>query len=214
MSRNIQVYIIDDDDAVRGSICWLLESNDHPTIGLASGQELLDRLPLEGEACIVTDVRMPAMSGIELMEALAARGSNVPVVVISAHGDIQMAVETMKLGAVDFVEKPFEEKALVQAVERALGESRRRLETLSIDADVRRRFQRLTARECEVLEMILAGRPNRSVANDLAISEKTVEAHRAHIMEKTGATSFADLVTKAVQTEFLKTRRANPPSTG
>jgi two-component system, LuxR family, response regulator TtrR len=212
MSRSIQVYIVDDDDAVRGSICWLLESNDHPATGLASGQDLLDLLPLEGQACIVTDVRMPAMTGIELMEALIARGSNIPVVVITAHGDIQMAVEAMKLGALDFVEKPFEEKALVQAVERALDESRRRLETLSVDADVRRRFQQLTTREREVLEMILAGRPNRGVAKDLAISEKTVEAHRAHIMEKTGATSFAELVTKAVQTQFLKTWRSRTSS--
>lgn len=204
MVRETRVFVVDDDDAVRKSICWLMESADHPAQGLDGADALLAMLPLDGVGCIVTDVRMPGMNGLELMAALAERGNNLPVVVITAHGDIQMAVEAMKLGALDFVEKPFEEKALLAAVENALAESRQRAETLSLDAEARRRFQRLTPRECEVLAMILAGKPNRRVAAELEISEKTVEVHRAHIMEKTGASSFADLVTKVVQTEFLK----------
>lgn len=202
MARDVQVYVVDDDEAVRKSICWLLESADHPARGLASADELLALGPLGGEGCIVTDVRMPGMTGLELMAALAANGSNLPVVVITAHGDVRMAVEAMKLGALDFVEKPFEEKALLAAVENALAESRRRSKTLTADADARRGFQKLSPREREVLEMILAGKPNRLVADALKISEKTVEVHRAHIMEKTGAKSFAELVTMAVETGF------------
>ena len=202
MARDVLVYVVDDDAAVRKSICWLMESADHPARGLAGADELLALAPFEGEGCIVTDVRMPGMNGLELMAALAAAGSNLPVVVITAHGDIRMAVEAMKLGAFDFVEKPFEEKALMAAVEHALAESRRRHRNLSADADARRGFGKLSPREREVLEMILAGTPNRLVAAALKISEKTVEVHRAHIMEKTGAKSFAELVTKAVQTGF------------
>ncbi|MEK9752376.1 MAG: response regulator [Rhodospirillaceae bacterium] len=202
MARDVLVYVVDDDEAVRKSICWLMESADHPARGLASAGELLALGPLDGEGCIVTDIRMPGMTGLELMAALAAAGSTLPVVVITAHGDIRMAVEAMKLGALDFVEKPFEEQALLAAVETALAESRRRSADLSADADARRGFGRLSPREREVLEMILAGKPNRRVAEDLGISEKTVEVHRAHIMEKTGAKSFAELVAKAVQTGF------------
>ena len=201
MPRNIKVFVIDDDEAVRRSLCWLIESADHPAKGFASADEFLNELPdANGCGCIVTDVRMPGMSGIELLGELANRGSNLPVIVITAHGDVQMAVEAMRLGALDFVEKPFEEKALLEVVERALLESERRQQTFSAGADVRKRFNTLTPREREVLEKILAGQPNRRVAKTLGISEKTVEAHRAHIMEKTGAGSFAELVTKAVQT--------------
>jgi FixJ family two-component response regulator len=203
MPRDTQVFVIDDDEAVRRSLCWLIESADHPAKAYASADDFLAQLPnTDGVGCIVTDVRMPGMSGIELLGELAVRGSNLPVVVITGHGDVQMAVEAMKLGALDFVEKPFEEKALLEVVERALAESQQRLRVLSDDAETRKRFRVLSPRECEVLKMLLVGRPNRRVAKDLGIAEKTVEAHRAHIMEKVGAKSFAELVTLAVQTGF------------
>ncbi|MBC8337290.1 MAG: response regulator transcription factor [Rhodospirillales bacterium] len=203
MRRDVQVYVIDDDEAVRRSLCWLVESADHPARAFASADEFLSDLPeTDGIGCIVTDVRMPGMSGVELLEELALRGNNLPVVVITGHGDVQMAVEAMRRGALDFVEKPFEEKALLEVIERAIAESEQRNRTLSEDADVRKRFKTLTPRECEVLKMILSGRPNRRVAKTLGISEKTVEVHRAHIMEKTGAESFAELVTMAVQSGF------------
>lgn len=205
MQRDVQVFVIDDDEAVRSSLCWLIESVEHPAKGYASADEFLDELPeTQGIGCIVTDVRMPGMTGIELLEVLAGRGSSLPVVVITAHGDVQMAVEAMRLGALDFLEKPFEDKALLEVVERALDESERRLKTLSADAEVRKRFGALTPRENEVLEMLLQGRPNRRVAKDLDIAEKTVEAHRANIMDKIGASSFAELVTLAVQTGFQR----------
>jgi len=202
MIRKPEVFVIDDDEAVRQSLCWLMESADHPAKGYARADEYIADLPSGGSGCIVTDVRMPGISGIELLETLAARGTHLPVVVITAHGDVQMAVEAMKLGAIDFVEKPFEDKELLDVVERALIESERRLEVLSHDAELRQRFATLSPRERQVLDIILGGRPNRRVAQELGISEKTVEAHRAHIMDKIGATSFADLVTKAVQTEY------------
>lgn len=205
MPRDARVFVIDDDEAVRRSLCWLIESADHVACEFSSADDFLMQFPdADGVGCIVTDVRMPGMSGIDLLGELAGRGSNLPVVVITAHGDVQMAVEAMRLGAIDFVEKPFEEKALLEVVERALLESERRLETLSADADVRKRFKALSPREREVLEMLLNGKPNRLVAKELGISEKTVEAHRAHVMEKIDADSFAELVTKAVQTGFQR----------
>ncbi|MDA0305867.1 MAG: response regulator [Proteobacteria bacterium] len=208
MPRDVQVFVIDDDEAVLRSLCWLIESADHPAKGFASADEFLNDLPdSNGCGCIITDVRMPGMSGVELLGELADRGNNLPVIVISAHGDVQMAVEAMRRGALDFVEKPFEEKALLEVVERALLESKQRQQTLSADADVRKRFDTLTPREREVLEMLLAGQPNRRVAKELDISEKTVEAHRANIREKVGASSFAELVTKAVQTGFQRSKR-------
>jgi len=212
MIRKPEVFVIDDDEAVRQSLCWLMESADHPAIGYARADEFLADLPTGGTGCVVTDVRMPGMTGIELLEALAAGGTHFPVVVITAHGDIQMAVEAMKPGAIDFVEKPFEDTELLGVVERAIAESERRLQVLSHDAGLRRRFETLSPRERQVLDMILGGRPNRRVALELGISEKTVEAHRAHIMEKTGATSFADLVTKAVQTEYSTEQSPKNPS--
>jgi len=211
MIRKPEVFVIDDDEAVRQSLCWLMESADHPAIGFVRADEFLANLPEGGSGCVVTDVRMPGMTGLELLETLAARGTHFPVVVITAHGDVQMAVEAMKLGAIDFVEKPFEDNELLDVVERALVESERRLQVLSHDAELRGRFGTLSPRERQVLDMILIGRPNRRVAQELGISEKTVEAHRAHIMEKTGATSFADLVTKAVQTEYSTENQSNPP---
>jgi two-component system, LuxR family, response regulator FixJ len=205
MPRNVQVFVIDDDEAVRRSLCWLIESADHATKAFPSADEFLVELPdTDGVGCIVTDVRMPGMSGIELLEELASRGSNLPVVVITGHGDVPLAVEAMRLGAIDFVEKPFEEKALLEVIECALEESEKRNLILSANAVVRKRFEGLSLREHEVLEKILSGTPNRRVAQALGITEKTVEAHRAHIMEKIGAGSFAELVTKAVQTGFQR----------
>lgn len=210
MPRDVQVFVIDDDEAVLRSLCWLIESADHPAKGFSSADEFLSDLPdSQSCGCIVTDVRMPGMSGVELLGELADRGNNLPVIVISAHGDVQMAVEAMRLGALDFVEKPFEEKALLEVVERALQESEQRQQILSADADVRKRFDTLTPREREVLEMLLAGQPNRRVAEALNISEKTVEAHRANIRKKVGAASFAELVTKAVQTGFQRSKANN-----
>jgi RNA polymerase sigma factor (sigma-70 family) len=197
-TRGTEVFVVDDDEAVRRSLCWLVESADHPTAAYASAEDLLDSFDPSGPGCVVTDVRMPGMGGLSLLSEIVARTRLVPVIVITGHGDIQMAVAAMKDGAFDFVEKPFEDKALLAVVERAIDESKRRHDQRARDKDLWDRLDRLTPREHQVLERIVDGLSNRVVAEDLNISEKTVEAHRAHIMEKMDATSFADLVARVV----------------
>ena len=204
MRRN-EVFVVDDDEAVRKSLCWLIESADHPAVAFAGCGEFLAAFSPDGPACGVTDVRKPDMDGLELLKRLADESRLVPVVVITGHGDIQMAVEAMKEGAFDFIEKPVEDKALLEVVERALAESAERFRRRARDGDLWARLERLTPRENQVLERIVAGRTNQAVAEELHISEKTVEAHRAHIMEKMNAASFADLVAQVV-----KSRMADP----
>ena len=205
------VLIVEYERAHGDAVAEGLKREGHACLVVESGQEAMTSMRRRPPDVVVTDYKLGGdMDGLDVLQRAKEVAPDTEVVVITAHGDIRMAVEVMKLGAVDFVEKPFDEKALLEAVERALAESRQRLETLSADADVRRRFEQLTQRERQVLEMILAGKPNRRVAQDLEISEKTVEAHRAHIMEKTGARSFAELVTRAVQTGFMKSAAPRP----
>jgi len=202
--RRVEVFVVDDDEAVRKSLCWLIESADHPAVGFATAEELLDAFEPQGPGCVVTDVRMPGMGGLSLMQEIVAKNRLIPVVVITAHGDIQMAVGAMKEGAFDFVEKPFEEKALLAVIERAIAESARRFDQRAKDSDLWERLGRLTPREQQVLDHIVAGMPNRVVAEELGISEKTVEAHRAHIMEKMDAASFAELVSRVVRGRLIE----------
>jgi len=197
--RRIEVFVVEDDDAVRDSLCWLAESAEHPAVGYDCAESFLAAFDATDPGCIVSDVRMPGISGIALITEITRRSRLLPVIVITAHGDIQMAVEAMKEGAFDFVEKPFEDKALLHVIGQAVDESRRRFAIRARDSELWSRLERLTPREHEVLEQLIDGRSNRLVAESLAISEKTVEAHRAHIMEKMNAASFADLVTQVVK---------------
>jgi len=196
------VFVIDDDEAVRRSLCWLIESADHNATGFVNADEFLMNFSFAGIGCVVTDVRMPGISGIDLLSELTGRGCDFPVIVITAHGEIQMAVEAMKLGAFDFVEKPFEERTLLEVIERALLKHAQTLSISSSDEKTRQRFDSLTPRELEVLDLIIAGNPNRAVAEVLGISDKTVEAHRAHIMDKMGVGSFAELIALAVRADI------------
>jgi len=205
--RRTDVYVVEDDEAVRKSLCWLIESADHPARGFASADALLADFDPQGPGCVVTDVRMPGMDGLDMMQEVVARTDLLPVVVITGHGDIEMAVGAMKDGAFDFVEKPFEENTLLAVIERAIEESRRRHAARERDRDLWDGMERLTPREREVLGHIIDGVPNRGVAEKLEISEKTVEAHRAHIMEKMQADSFADLITRVVQGRLLNAGR-------
>ncbi|MEK9671620.1 MAG: response regulator [Rhodospirillaceae bacterium] len=198
-NRPVEIFVVDDDDAVRGSLCWLIESADYRAKGFATAEDLLAAFQPTAPGCIVTDVRMPGMSGIQLLDEILTRTRLIPVIVITAHGDIQMAVQAMKSGAFDFVEKPFEEKALLQVIERAAEESLRRHHQRDADGDLWSRLETLTPREHQVLERIVDGQSNRMVAEQLSIREKTVEAHRAHVMVKMDATSFADLVSRVVK---------------
>lgn len=187
------VHILDDEEAVRKSLAFLLVTAGFAVRMHDSATSFLEAAPGIGRACLVTDLKMPDMSGLELLERLNAKGLRVPAVVITGHGDVPMAVAAMKAGAVDFIEKPFEDEVLIDAVRRAA----RRLDPAESDSDLldlRARFECLSEREQQVLAAVVAGLPNKVIAHDLAISPRTVEVHRANIMSKMQARSLAELV--------------------
>lgn len=188
------IFIVDDDEAVRDSLRWLLEANGYQVKCYASAEAFLNSYD-ENKLCVlIVDVRMPGMSGLELQEALIERDANIPMVFITGHGDVPMAVSTMKKGAIDFLEKPFNEAELRTIVARMIDIA---IEQHKKEQERRQHEEilaRLTAREQQVLERIVAGRLNKQIAGDLDISIKTVEAHRANIMEKLEVTTVADLM--------------------
>ena len=192
------VYIVDDDEAVRDSLRWLLEANSYRVRAYASAEAFLVEYEDQQPGVLIVDVRMPGMSGLELQEQLIARKSSMPVVFITGHGDIPMAISTMKKGAVDFLEKPFDETALRQIVSRMFEQANQRLVKAKAVRQHEAMLARLTSREQQVLERIVAGRLNKQIADDLGISIKTVEAHRANIMEKLQVTTVADLMKVAL----------------
>jgi len=194
------VYVVDDDEAVRDSMRWLLEANGFAVTTFASAEQFLARLPdPEPVACLLLDVRMPGMSGLELHEELVRRGSALPLIFITGHGDVPMAVSRMKKGACDFLEKPFSDAQLRQLVADALARAEAARRGLREERVACERVERLTGRESQVLELIVAGRLNKQIADDLGISIKTVEAHRANIMDKLGARTMADLMRIALR---------------
>ncbi|MCZ4330910.1 response regulator transcription factor [Castellaniella denitrificans] len=188
------IYIVDDDEAVRDSLRWLLEANGYAVRSFAGAEEFLAAYDPEQVGVLIADIRMPGMSGLELQEALIARKAPLPIVFITGHGDVPMAVSTMKKGAVDFLEKPFNEADLRALVAGMLEQARERVREAHAQRDQQAVLGRLTAREQQVLERIVAGRLNKQIAGDLNISIKTVEAHRANIMEKLEVTTVADLM--------------------
>lgn len=188
------IYIVDDDEAVRDSLRWLLEANDYNVRSFAEAEKFLQVYNPEEVAVLIADVRMPGMSGLELQEELIARKAPLPIVFITGHGDVPMAVSTMKKGAVDFLEKPFNEADLRRIVANMLELAVERVQEAKEQRDQQAVFDRLTAREQQVLERIVAGRLNKQIAGDLNISIKTVEAHRANIMEKLEVTTVANLM--------------------
>ena len=188
------VYVVDDDDAVRDSLQWLLEASRYRVLGFDSAEKFLADHDPDAIAVAIVDVRMPGMSGLELQDELIARGVPYPIIFITGHGDVPMAVSTMKKGAVDFIEKPFDQDALKTLVERMLGEARARASETERRRISEALVAKLTPREQQVLERIVAGRLNKQIADDLGISIKTVEAHRANIMDKLNANTVADLM--------------------
>lgn len=188
------VYVVEDDEAVRDSLKWLLETSSYRVELFDSGEMFLAKFDPNAIAVLVLDVRMPGMSGLEVQEHLIARKCDIPIIFISGHGDVSMAVSTLKKGAVDFIEKPFDQAALRTLVERMLQEARTRrakAERRSLNDAL---LSKLTPREQHVLERIVSGRLNKQIASDLGISIKTVEAHRASIMDKTNSGTVADLM--------------------
>uniref|UniRef100_UPI00405558FE response regulator transcription factor n=1 Tax=Orrella sp. TaxID=1921583 RepID=UPI00405558FE len=195
------VYIVDDDEAVRDSLRWLLEANTYRVKAFASAEAFLSEYREDQPGVLIVDVRMPGMSGLQLQEELINRKSLMPVVFITGHGDVPMAVSTMKKGAVDFLEKPFNETDLREIVSRMFEQANDNLQKLTAQREHEAMLGRLTAREQQVLERIVAGRLNKQIADDLGISIKTVEAHRANIMEKLQVTTVADLMKVALAAE-------------
>ncbi len=188
------VYVVDDDEGVRDSLQWLLEGKDYRVRCYDSAESFLSRYDAREVACLIVDIRMGGMTGLELQDRLVERKSPLPIVFITGHGDVPMAVNTMKKGAMDFIQKPFQEEALVNLVERMLEQAKEAFAGQQQSASRDALLAKLTARETQVLERIVAGRLNKQIADDLVISIKTVEAHRANIMEKLAAKTVADLL--------------------
>jgi two-component system, LuxR family, response regulator FixJ len=188
------VFIVDDDDAIRGALRLLLKSVGLPATTLSSAQDFLATYDSQQPGCLILDVRMPGMSGLELQQQLNLRGAIIPVIFITGHGDIPMAVEAMQQGAFDFLQKPFRDQDLIDRIQRALAKDQTGRAELQERSRIKQRLETLTAREREVLELVTSGKPNKIMAADLGVSQRTVEIHRARVMEKMGASSLAQLV--------------------
>ncbi|MDO4706199.1 MAG: response regulator [Comamonadaceae bacterium] len=196
MSNNKKgtVYIVDDDEAIRDSLQWLLEGRNFHVRCFESAEAFLSQYDSREVACLISDIRMGGMSGLDLQAQLARANPALPIAIITGHGDVPLAVQTMKQGAVDFIQKPFDEQAITSLVTRMLEQARASFADQQQAATREALLGKLTARESQVLERIVAGRLNKQIADDLGISIKTVEAHRANIMEKFGANTVADLL--------------------
>lgn len=193
------VFIVDDDEAVRDSLLWLIEPEGYKVETFADPEEFLASLQWPTPAVLLLDVRMPKLSGIEVQKILQGRGVTIPIIFITGHGDVSLAVETMKQGAVDFLEKPFNEARIKSLIDQYMEKARTLVENAKVDERLSRLYSKLTTRELQVLERIVAGRLNKQIADDLNISIKTVEAHRANIMDKLEVTTVADLLKIALR---------------
>ena len=191
---NSVIFVVDDDDAVRDSLRLLLETQNYQVQTFASGEEFLEQYAPKLVSVLITDVRMPGMSGLQLQEQLIERKAPLPIIFITGHGDVNMAVSTMKKGAVDFIEKPFNLEDIKPIISRFLDQAYEQMQEALTQQEVDSLLARLTGREEQVLERIVAGRLNKQIADDLSISIKTVEAHRANIMEKLEVSTVADLM--------------------
>lgn len=193
------VFIVDDDEAVRDSLQWLIEPEGYKVLCYDDPERFLSALQWPQVSVLLLDVRMPKLSGLEVQNTLIEKGINMPIIFITGHGDVSMAVETMKRGAVDFLEKPFDESRIKDLISQHMALARELATENKQRERIERLFSKLTAREHQVLERIVAGRLNKQIADDLSISIKTVEAHRANIMDKLEVTTVADLLKIALR---------------
>jgi two-component system response regulator FixJ len=198
------IYLIDDDDAVRQSLEFLLKTAGITVRGFESAKAFLEVLPQIRSGCIITDVRMPEITGIELLQKIKSLNPELPVIVVTGHGDISLAVEAMKIGAVDFLEKPFDDALLLTAVRAALSRDADTGKRKAAISGLHEKLAELSNRERQVLEGLVAGKANKIIAFDLGISPRTVEIYRANLMTKMSANSLSDLVRMAIVTGILE----------
>jgi two-component system response regulator FixJ len=198
------VYVIDDDDAVRQSLEFLLKTAGYAVRAFDSAKGFLDVVPQLKSGCVITDVRMPEITGIDLLKRVKDNGIDIPVIVITGHGDIALAVEAMKLGAVDFIEKPFDDDQLLAALKSALSHDADRVQQNAELSGIQDKLAALSNRERQVLDGLVAGSANKNIAFDLGISPRTVEIYRANLMTKMSANSLSDLVRMAMTAGILK----------
>jgi two-component system, LuxR family, response regulator FixJ len=197
------IHIVDDDAAVRDSLRLLLETSGFATVAYESGDAFLATMPARPQGCLVIDVRMPGRGGVEVQEELGARGVKLPVIVMTGHADVPLAVRAMKAGAVDFVEKPFGDQLIIAAIRRALELGASAREQDAAAAGIAQRLALLTQRERQVLDALVQGHPNKVIAYELSISPRTVEIHRSRVMDKMQARSLSELVRMALAADPL-----------
>lgn len=191
---NHNVYVVDDDQAVRDSLRWLIESVDLNVKTFSNGQELLDNFEETEISCLVLDVRMPGISGLDLQQRLKKMGSKVPVIIVTGHADVPMAIQAMKAGAFDFIEKPYSDQLLLERIQYAIEQDDSVKKQQNINNEINQRIDILTPRELEVMGLVVSGHSNKSIAKELGVSIKTVEVHRGNLMSKMQAKSLSELV--------------------
>jgi RNA polymerase sigma factor (sigma-70 family) len=194
MTNDPTVFIVDDDEGVRSALALLMESIGMPVETFESAQTFLDQFDPLRSGCLILDVRMKGMSGLDLQERLTNEAIYPPVIIITGHGDVPMAVRAVKVGAVDFIEKPFNDQVLLDSIHRAIEQDAQRRGKAMQRAEIEGRLERLTPREQEILNLVVSGKRNKTIAFELDISQSTVEAHRSKVMEKMQARSLSDLM--------------------
>lgn len=204
------VYVVDDDSAMRRSVVFLAESVGWHAQGFADAESFLAQTSSTAVGCLVLDIRMPTMSGLELQQAMNVRGLHLPIIFITGHGDVSMAVQAMKDGAVDFIEKPFKDQLLLDAIAQAVRRSHAVAAQGSQHGQARQRFEQLTQREREIALRVARGQPSKLIGRELGISDKTVQVHRTHILEKMDVHSAAELAHRLTQID--PTLQQAPPS--
>jgi two-component system, LuxR family, response regulator FixJ len=204
MSHRGKVYVIDDDEAMRDSLDFLLGVADFNVTLFESAQNFLDALPGVDFGCVVSDVRMPGIDGIELLKRLKADRSPFPVLIMTGHGDVPLAVEAMKLGAIDFLEKPFEDDRLIGMIDIALKQAESGARSEAVTLDIAARIASLSPRERQVMEGLIAGLSNKLIAREYDISPRTIEVYRANVMTKMQASSLSELVRLAMRAGAIK----------
>jgi len=204
MAQKAKVYVIDDDAAMRDSLEFLLDSSGFDVTLFASAQDFLDALSGLAFGCVVSDVRMPGVDGIELLKHMKAADSRFPILIMTGHGDVPLAVEAMKLGAIDFLEKPFEDERLTTMIESAIRQAEPAAKSEAVTQEILTRVESLSPRERQVMDGLMAGLSNKMIAREYDISPRTIEVYRANVMTKMGASSLSELVRLAMRAGVLK----------